>query len=342
MTKKQTTEVVETNVRTVRTLDFTDADSAAAQDLGIMIGGAIGDRISRAVVSYNMAARLAVEAGYLLLSVKAETDDGKFIASVEAMGLTRQRSAELMRMAKFTTMLPEAQRAELLTLPKSKVLALASADSAVIEQMLEDGDVSDLEDMSVRGLRDRIRQLEAGVTDLAVERDTALADLKAAEKSAKRRARDEEDFGVPMVVVDARAELAALIKKAELAITSLYPVGVEIYNLTTHEEAREWVAPSLRLGLSGLLAVRELVDGSIKSYVEAMGESAQRLKSQPDVLAFLDPTEIKALAEEWARLTDTHKYESDLRVHERAAAKPRGKGRPANAPEAPTTTRSSK
>jgi hypothetical protein len=335
MTKKQTTELVETNVRTVRTLDFTDADSAAAQELGIMIGGAIGDRISRAVVSYNMAARLAVEAGYLLLSVKAETDEGKFVSSVEAMGLTRQRSAELMRMAKFTTMLPEAQRAELLTLPKSKVLALASADPAVIEQMLEDGDVSDLDDMSVRGLRLRIRELEAGATDLAVERDTALADLKATEKKLKRSQRDDEDAYVPTVVADMRAEMAALIKKAELAITSLHPVGVEIYGLRGHDEAREWVDPSLRLGLSGLLAVRELIDGSIKSFTEAMGEQANRLKSSPDTLAFLDPTEMKTIAEDWARLTATHQHEAALREHERAAAKPRGKGRPAKAPEAP-------
>jgi len=114
-------------------------------------------------------------------------------------------------------------------------------------------------------------------------------------------------------------------------------VGLEIYNLTTHEEAREWVEPSLRLGLAGLLMVRELVDGSIKSFVQGMdGKNVpERLTSPPDVLAFLDPTEIKALAEEWARLTDTHKYEADLRVHERAQSKPRGKGRPASAPVAP-------
>lgn len=335
MTKELTNTVIEANVRTVRTLDFTDADSAAAQELGIMIGGAIGDRISRAVVSYNMAARLAVEAGYLLLSVKAETDEGKFVSSVEAMGLTRQRSAELMRMAKFATMLPEAQRAELLTLPKSKVLVLASADPSVIEQMLEDGDVSDLDDMSVRGLRLRIRELEAGTTDLAVERDTALADLKAVEKKLKRSARDEDDYGVPVVVADMRAEMAALIKKAELAVTSLHPVGVEIVNLRGHDEASEWVEPSLRLGLSGLLAVRELVDGSIKSFSQAMGEQVKRLQSGPDALAFLDATEVKAVADEWARLTATHQHEAALREHERTQAKPRGKGRPAKAPEAP-------
>src|SRR5450830_1502562 len=160
MTKKQTTEVVETKSRTVREFEFTMEDAIAADELGIVLGGAMGDRITRAVVSYNMAARLAVEAGYLLLSVKSEIGRGNFIASVEAMGLSTQRASELMQSAKFISAVPKAQRAELLSLPKSKVLALASADPAVIEQMLEDGDVSDLDSLSVRALRLRIRELE--------------------------------------------------------------------------------------------------------------------------------------------------------------------------------------
>lgn len=335
MTKKQTTEVAEENHRTSGTLELTDQDASVAQQIGIVLGGSASDRLTRAVTAYNQASRMAVEAGYLLLSVRADVEHGEFLKALSELGFSQQRASDLMRTAKFISAVPEAQRIEILTLPKSKVLALASADPAVIEQMLEDGDVSDLDDMSVRGLRLRIRELEAGTTDLAVERDTALADLKAAEKKLKRSVRDEDDYGVPVVVADIRAEMAALIKKAELAITSLHPVGVEIVNLSSHDEAGEWIKPSLRLGLSGLLAVRELIDGSIKSFTQAMGEHAGRLKSEPDALAFLDAHEIKTVAEEWARLTATHQHEAALREHERAQAKPRGKGRPAKAPEAP-------
>jgi hypothetical protein len=291
--------------------------------------------MTRAVTAYNQAARLAVEAGYLLLSVKAEIPRGEFEAGVLSLGLTARRAQELMQMAKFTTSLPDSQRAEMLALPKSKVLALASADPEVIEQMLEDGDVSDLDDMSVRGLRQRIRELEANSTDLVVQREKAEADLKAMEKKVRRAARDEEDQVVPLVVADVRAELAALIKKAELAVTSLHPIGVEIVGLVSHGDAAEWVSPTLRLGLSGLLAVRELIDGSIKSFSEAMGESPARLLSQPDTLSFLDASEIKTVAEEWARLTAVHQHEAALRDHERAQARPKGKGRPTKAPEAP-------
>jgi len=335
MAKKQTGEVVPANPRTFGGLEFTASDSTAAESLGIVIGGSTADRITRAVTAYNQAARLAVEAGYLLLSVKSEVEHGQFEDGVAALGLSSQRASELMRTAKFITALPEGQRVEMLALPKSKVLALASADPEVIAQMLEDGDVSDLDDMSVRGLRQRIRELEAQTTDLSVQRDKAEADLKAAEKKSRRAARDEEDAVVPLVVADLRAELAALLKKAELAITSLHPVGVEVVGLVAHSDASEWAKPTLRLGLSGLLAVRELVDGSIKSFVEAMGENAKRLASRPDSLAFLDASEVKAVAEEWAALTALHQHEAALREHERAQARPKGKGRPARAPEAP-------
>jgi hypothetical protein len=334
MAKKN--EVAVANPRTVRGFEFTDTDSTAAQSLGIVLGGGVGDRLSRAALSYNMAARLTVEAGYLLLSVKSELPHGEFEAAVESLGLSSQRASELMRSAKFITMLPEAQRAEMLSLPKSKVLALAGADSEVIEQMLEDGDLSDLVDMNTHALRRRIRELQASTTDIAVQRDKAQADLKAMEKKMHRASRDEEDMVVPLVVADVRAELAALIKKAELAVTSLHPIGVEVVGLVSHADAAEWVEPTLRLGLSGLLALRELVDGSIKSFAEAMGDNVKRLRSQPDTLSFLDASEIKHIAEDWARLTATHQHEAALREHERAQAKPRGKGRPAHAPEAPT------
>lgn len=335
MTKKQANALATANVRSIEHLEFTNFDASAAESLGIVVGGSAADRITRAVTAYNQAARMAVEAGYLLLSVKTEVGHGQFGDGVESLGLSRYRAADLMRQAKFITSLPEAQRAEMLALPKTKVLALASADPEVVQQLLEDGDFSDLSDLTTRGLRQRIRELEAQTTDLSVQRDKAEADLKAAEKKTRRAARDEEDAVVPPVVADLRAELAALLKKAELAVTSLHPVGVEVVGLVAHDDATEWVKPTLRLGLSGLLAVRELVDGSIKSFVEAMGENAKRLSSQPDSLAFLDASEIKAVAEEWAALTALHQHEAALREHERAQARPKGKGRPTKAPEAP-------
>jgi hypothetical protein len=330
---KRATELV--IPRTSADLTFTEKDTAAAQQLGIVIGGALADRISRAVVAYNMAARMAVEAGYLLLSVKTDLPHGEFEAGIQSLGLAPRRANELMQMAKFATALPEGQRAELLNLPKSKVLALAGADAEVIADLLEDGSVSDLEGLSVRELRQKIRELQAAQVSASVDHDTLKSERDGLAKQLKRRAADAEDDYVPLVVADQRAELAALVKKAELSIGSLYPLGVEIVNLSVHDAAGVWVEPTLRLGVAGLLSLRELLDGTIKKYLEAMGEGTKRLASHPDTLAFLDESEVGAVAAEWATLTATHQHEAALRQHEREQAKPKGKGRPKLAPEAP-------
>lgn len=336
MAKTSANELVEAKGLDVRTFEFSPADAEVAQQMGIVIGGPTADRITRAVVSYNMAARLAVEAGYLLLSVKGELPHGGFQDALAETGLSKQRASELMRMAKFTTSLPEAQRADMLSMPKSKVLLLASADPAVIEDLLDDDEAGDLDALSVRELRHRIRELEGAHADLSVEVSTAQAERDSALKRLnKRNQREDDDEGVPVVMADIRAEMAGLIKKAELAITSMHPIGVEAVGYSGHSEAGEWVKPTLRIGVSGLLALRELVDGSIKSYVEALGEDAGRLNTRPDALAFLSNSEIKDVAEQYAGLIALHGHEAALRQHERDQAKPKGKGRPAKAPEAP-------
>lgn len=336
MAKKPTTELVESNPRTVRAFDFSPADAEAAQQMGIVVAGPAGDRITRAVVSYNMAARLAVESGYLLLSVKGELPHGEFDDALAETGLSSQRASELMRMAKFTTSLPEAQRADMLSMPKSKVLLLASADASVIEDLLNDDEAGDLDALSVRELRQRIRGLEARNTDLAVQVDATEAERDGALKRLnKRNQRDEEEGGVPLVMADIRSEVAALVKKAELAIDSFTPLGVELVGYRGHAEAGVWVEPTGRLAIAGLLALRVLADGAIKRYAEALELDYASFEGKPEALSFLAPEEILAVAQEWPTLTAVHGHEAALRQHERDQAKPKGKGRPTAAPKAP-------
>ncbi|KLN54706.1 hypothetical protein [Variovorax paradoxus] len=335
MNKKQSTEIA--NPRTSGgAFEFTEADTAAATSLGIVLSGGLDERISRAVYAFNNATRYAVEAGYLLLSVKAEVERGQFESGIHDLGLSSQRASELMRMAKFATALPEERRAEMLMLPKSKVLALAAADAAVIEDLLSEDGGTDLDALTVRELRDRIKEAEAQLADAAVERDTAIAERDGLAKKLKKRARDAEDHeGTPVVIADIRAEVAALIHKGELSVESLHPVLVELVGYSGHEQAGEWVTPSLRFALSGLVALRLQIDGAIKSCVDALGDDSKKLQSGPDSLAFLDEAEIRAVGEEWPRLVGVHEHESSMRAHERKQAKPRGKGRPEAAPKAP-------
>lgn len=319
MTKKQTTEVIETNSRTVREFEFTMEDAIAADELGIVLGGAIGDRITRAVVSYNMAARLAVEAGYLLLSVKSEIGRGNFIASVEAMGLSTQRASELMQSAKFISAVPKAQRAELLNLPKSKVLALASADPAVIEQMLEDGDVSDLDSLSVRALRLRIRELEDESAKRSKRLEAELEHRDAViQKLKKREIQREFDPLTHMV----RDECLAYQGGIELNVQSLGALFDEV--IKDSPDAPEW-----RLRLEQIWFAAHAAAARATALLQRVrDEMPVDMPEQATTPNMLTADETFQWVLEWETMTSQAKVSAAVRAELRAQDGPRGVGRP--------------
>lgn len=301
---------------------------------GLDLNGPAEQRWEAAVNHQDAVQKHFAALGLVMLSLKTDLPHGEFQREVEARGFEARQTQRAMGYAQFVFSRPKVEQGELLKLSHTKVCALAAADPEVIELVMQDG-IEEIDAYSVRGFRQKMADLRAQITDLSVQRDTAQGERDSLAQQLQRRSTDNGDSVVPMVVADLRAEMAALVKKAELAITSLYPVGVEVMGLRGTVEANEWAEPTLRLGLSGLLAVRELVDGTIKSFGEAMGEHIRRLQSGPDVLAFLDESEIKSVAEEWEKLTAVHQHEAALRAYERENARPRAKGRPKSAPVAP-------
>lgn len=324
------------NVVAISDLDKNDDVVAFAVRLGADLGATLSERADSAAAHMNRSQRSMLAAGLLLASIRSECQHGEFLALIEERGFQLRAAQRAMQYAQFVLSRPEKDRDLLLGLAPSKVALLAGADPEVVESALEDGSDIDLHGLGVRELRQRIRDAEKLAADVAAQRDTFEAERDGLAKKLKKRARDAEDHdGTPEVVADIRAEVSALVKKAELSIDSTYPVLAELVSFTGHELIGPWVKPSVRLALSGLVALRIQLDGKIKSCVEALGEDAKKLQSQPDALAFLDAGEVKAVAEEWASLTTLHGYESDQRAHERKQAKPRGKGRPEAPPKAP-------
>lgn len=338
MAKRHTPDLAPVKGAADNVVGFEISDNVVAFSvgLGVDLGAPLEERADLAAQHMNRSQRHMLAAGLLLGSIKRECQPGEFLALVEARGFEERAAQRAMQYAQFVLSRPDGERNGLLEMHVSKVLALASADPEVIEDMLVSPDEG-LSGLSVRELRQRIRDLEAQSTNAAIERDTAVAERDGLAKQLRRRQRDAEDGdGVPMLVADARAEGAALVKKAELALAALHPLGVEVCNMTGHDEAGAWVKPSLRLLMSGLIALRVQADGLIEQYAKALGDDVKKLQSQPDALAFLDEAEIKAVAEEWSRLVATHQHEAALRSHEREQAKPKGKGRPKQAPQAPS------
>jgi len=343
MAKKQSTAVAaatetvpQAETAHVVRFEITSEIVAYASRLGADLGAPVEDRADRAAEHMNRSQRHELASGLLLASIKAECEHGQFLDLLSERGFEERSARRAMQYAQFILSRSDDEREFLIGQPKSKVLALASADAAVIEDLLEHGEDGDLNSLSVRELRQRLKDAEKSAADIAVQRDTAEAERDGLAKKLKKRNRDAEDHdGTPVVIADIRAEVAALIKKGELSADSLYPVLDELIGYAGHEQAGTWVRPSVRYALSGLVALRLQIDGLIDKAVATLGEDKKRLQSSPEGLAFLDEGEIKAVAEEWQKLVATHQHEAALREHDRKQAKPRGKGRPEAAPKAP-------
>ena len=324
------TELVSADVRTV--VAFGAAEVALAHQLGLNLEASADVRTEQAVFAFNVATHNLIQAGLLLASVKAEMEKEAFEEMLAERGLNTRRAYELIQGATFCARLPESQRVEVMAMHKSKVLALASADPEVVESLLEDEDI-ELGGLSVRALRDRIHELEAENADKGVQLETAQNQVKAAQKAAARALKDHSSE-IPLPVFDVRQEMVALIEKGHLSLESMQSACTTLAALRELADTREYVEPTARLGLSGLLSLRLQIDGLIHSYVAAF--ELETIK--PDPISYLRDEEVELVARKFADLIALHKHEAELRDWHRKQDRPRGKGRPESKPEAPKTT----
>jgi hypothetical protein len=310
-------------------VDFGEAEQQLAVYLGVDISASPNVRTEQAVYAYNTATRHLVEAGLLLSSVKRDMGQEVFNALIEERGLPKQRAYELMSGAAFAARLPADQREQIMAMPKMKVLALASADPEVVQQMLADGDV-DVNTLSVKAMRERIRTLEAAVADREVQLETAEAKAEAAIKAnAKKKPGGE----MPTVIEDIRLEVAASVQQADLALGDMESLARELVNMIGLEGVYQYVKPTARLQVAGLVNLRVKIDGVITQLIKAH----DMVDISPEPMSYLVPSEVEAVALKWADLVALNDHQKALREWERKQARPKGKGRPEAKPEAPKT-----
>lgn len=302
-----------------------------AQDLlHIDLTGSHDERANMAAEHMNRSQRHMLAAGLLLASIKAECDHGEFTALVAARGFEERAARKAMQYAQFVLSQPEAERMRLLEMPRSKVMEIAGADPEVIEDLLAGQGEDSIDALSVRALRQRIQELEAGTVDLTVQRDTAEAEATALAKKLKRGLPDRDD-ALPHVVADLRAEIMALGKKATLALDSFNALGVDVILLCGQDAAHDWMDATLRLALSQLLTTRLQIDGLVTKFLKEV-PGGDPTPTQP---SYLTRQEVLETARLFQTLTQTHTYEAELRTYEREQARPQGKGRPKNKPVVP-------
>lgn len=311
-----------------RTGEFGEAHRELAAWLHIDLEASPNVRTERAVVAYNVATQNLVESGLLLASVRHEVGAAAFAEVLEERGMAKQRAYELMNGAALVARLPQEQREQVMALHKSKVAILAGASASAVEAALDDEDF-DIDTISVRALRQKIRDLEAQAVDTEAQLESAAAEAKGLKKKLARPGAREDQ--IPLVVADLRAEAVALVKKAELVLQDLGALRSAITDLGETEAAQEWADATLRLALGGLLALRLQMDGEAAAYLKLMPGS----DPTPKPASYLSKTEVREAALKYAELTKVHSHEAELRAWEREQERPRGKGRPANKPETP-------
>lgn len=304
--------------------------TAFARGIGIDLTGTVDERANLAAEHMNRSQRHMLASGLLLASIKNECEHGQFTALIAERGFEERAARKAMQYAAFVCGQPEATRLRLIEMPRSKVMEIASADPEVIQTLLEDGG-EQIDALSVRALRDRIRDLEAATTDLTVQRDAAEAEAEGLRKKVKRGLPDRQD-GVPVVVADLRAEIMALGKKASLALDGYQALGEDLGELIGIDAAHDWADATVRLAAAQLSALAVQLNGLLRYYATALpGEDLT-----PAPRSYLTKQEVVEAAKTFSELAQVHDYERALREWEREQQRPKGKGRPKSKPEAPT------
>ncbi|MBY0236124.1 MAG: hypothetical protein K2W93_14180 [Burkholderiaceae bacterium] len=321
------TAVVEIQNGNVRRFEITADVAVFAASIGIELGGTLDERADRAAEHMNRSQRHMLASGLLLASIKEGCEHGEFIQLIEERGFEERNARRAMQYAQFVLSRSDDERALLIGLPKSKVLALAGADEEVISQLLADGGER-IEGLSVKALMDELRDAKAGSVDLATQRDTAEAEAEALRQQLAHRT--ERADKVPLVVAELRAEIAAHAKTAQLSIAAFHSLGMDVVSLGA-AGAHDWKDATLRLAVSGLMALRLQVQGVLEQYLRELPPA----DFDPTAMSAFTRQEADEAAERFATLTAVHEYEKQLRKWEREQEQPRGKGRPTVKPKAP-------
>jgi hypothetical protein len=235
------------------------ADESVAAGLGISLAGSVAACVERAVAAQNTAAALVLEAGYLMLKAKAECERGEFLKLLKAHGVTQQTASDLMLTAKFYTSLDPEKRKQVFMLSKTKLRALAAADPEVVQDLLEDPD-NELKSLSVRDLRDTIRQQEAEYKILRQQHETLRR-----EHNNLTKAKQPGEGIYNARTVEVRHEAAALEYASRVNVDALDVIYGEVINdsETSHQE-RELQLHAIAIAAGGLLARAELLYARIK------------------------------------------------------------------------------
>lgn len=247
-----------------------------------------------------------------------------FEDQLEARGIGRRHAYNAIKLAEYLGALPEAEARRMLKVPYTKVLALASADPEVVQELLDEGALDGDQPLSVRDLRARLDKAGSDRDRLARELEIAQLHAQSMQRQLDRRANAD---GPPEFVAVVRMEGAALTEAMAISLDELDAV------LTTYITGTASPDPDHAVLAAG--AVYHALGGIMARCVRTMESLRERYAIGVDgdsVIYALPDDELEALSRRRDDVLRRVQSERDNREWQRQAAKPRGRGRPAMTP----------
>ncbi len=302
----------------IKDFSFSEEDIEASQAIGIVLPASAIACIDVAVQAMNQSTLLSIGAGYALLAAKGQLEHGEFGGHLEKRRISRERAAELMRLARFYTALPADRRGQFVSIGKSKALLLTDADSEVIEAILDDPD-GDFESLSVREMRKRITELESARDSARNERDTLQYQVNALTRT---QVPGEGEFDARTFEV--RQEAAALEYGARICMDDLETLFGQVLAEDADPHMQELRMRSVGLAVGGALARAQALFEAVR---DSMGGA---MPVQPHAELFLSEEEKFRLDAGLTIIRANHKRGKEQRQDEatrQAAAHQKGPGR---------------
>jgi len=215
MSKEISTDIVEQN----ETQSMADRVVALQKQVDLELPDDTGELWNYVVRLENESSVNTAKRGLAYIMLKEECQHGEFLQQLNNRDIPMQRAYEAMNVAKLLLALPASKFRTFGTLAKTKLIELAKIPSETLEELTENEelDLDEIDQMSVRELKQKVRQLKADVQDANIKKETA--EIQLDDFLANTEAAPETDLHP--VVAKARMESAVLSTEAFTKIDSI-------------------------------------------------------------------------------------------------------------------------
>lgn len=314
--------------------------SEACKTIHIEIPAEIQEHEQRLIDGENALTKAEATQGFLLLAWKERIGHGQFQQWIESQGFNPRSAQQRMQVARFLLEAPASTRPKLAGLGQSKLHALAQTDIEVIDDLLDENReeqvdwLDEINQLSVRDLRQRLKELKNKNSDLSVQLDTEEQKIKELRAKLKH---EHSHSNLPEFAAITRHESHGLTYKSLLCLDDLE----ELVNETRQQIENGDGKDAAYIDACGIAC------GNLYTQIKSIAARATSLFNKtnemlndgnvftaedglrPEFL-FSDQEVLDAIQDR-ADMIREHEQERVIRENKREMDKPRKRGRPKKA-----------